>query len=190
MKKRKLSVSSECTVYTFGYLHSAADWALEQAEGTEEGKFYNCMSSIILSAFCIEAYLNHIGSILLPYWDDEIKKGLSIHNKLKIICHHLNLVPDFSHRPFQSFKQIVKFRNLMAHATSEKISDKGIQFVRDGERVKYPETWWVKHSTLEIAKRWLADTESIISTITTATGRDDIPPLGMLSMGTHISKIM
>ena len=109
---------------------------------------------------------------------------------LKIICHHLNLVPDFSHRPFQSFKQIVKFRNLMAHATSEKISDKGIQFVRDGERVKYPETWWVKHSTLEIAKRWLADTESIISTITTATGRDDIPPLGMLSMGTHISKIM
>lgn len=184
MRKRKLATSTERSIYTYSYLHSAADWALEQAKETEEGRFYNCMSSIILSAFCIEAYLNHMGSILLPYWDDEVKKGLGIQNKLKIICHHLNLINDFSHRPFQSFKQIMKFRNLMAHATSEKISDKRIQVMRDGERVKYPETWWEKHSTLEIAKRWLADTESIINTITAAAGKDDIPPLGMLSMNT------
>jgi hypothetical protein len=189
MRKRKLLTSSERSVYTYGYLHSAADWALEQAKGTEEGRFYNCMSLIILSAFCIEAYLNHIGSILLPYWDDEVKKDLSIHNKLKIICHNLNLVPDFSKRPFQSFKHIVKFRNLMAHATSEKILNRGIQVVGDGEQLKYPETWWEQHSTLKIAKRWLDDVESIISKITAATGKDDIPPLGMLSLGTHIGTI-
>ena len=48
MEKRKVSVSSERTIHTYGYLRIAAEWALEQAEKTEEGRFYNCMSSIIL----------------------------------------------------------------------------------------------------------------------------------------------
>ena len=189
MGKRKISVSSERSVYTYGYLLSAATWALEQAEGTEEGSFYNCMSSIILSAFCIEAYLNHIGSELLPYWDDEVKKGLSIQNKLKIICHHINLVPDFSRRPFQSFNQIVKFRNIMAHATTEKISDKGTQIIRDGERVSHPETWWEKHSNLKFAKQWLADTNFIITTIHQSGGQEGIP-FGILGFGTHSGTIL
>ena len=165
MEKRKLSVSSKRSVNTHAYLYSAADWALEQAEKTEEGRPYNCTSSIILSAFCIEAYLNYIGSELLPYWDDEVKKGLSIQNKLKIVCHHVNLFPDYSRRPFQSFKQIVKFRNLLAHAVTEKISEKGTQIISDSERVKLPETWWEKHSKIQTAKRWLADTESMINAI-------------------------
>ncbi len=184
MGKRKLSVSSERDVFTYVYLDTAAEWALEQAKGTEEGRFYNCMSSIILSAFCIEAYLNHIGSKFLPYWDDEVKRDLSTQNKLKIICHHLNLVPDFSRRPFQSFKQIIKFRNLLAHAISEKISDKGIQIVRDGEHVKHPQTWWEKHCELKAAKRWLTDTESIITTIHKAAGEGNIP-FGMLAISSH-----
>ncbi len=83
-------MSTERTIYTYNYLHQAADWSLEQAHKNEEGRFYNCMSSIILSAFCIEAYLNHVGQEILPYWDEEIKKGLSIKNKLKIICHSVN----------------------------------------------------------------------------------------------------
>ncbi|MEE9202147.1 MAG: hypothetical protein V3U31_02995 [Dehalococcoidia bacterium] len=185
MRKKKISVSSERSVHTHVYLYSAATWAWDQAEGTEEGRFYNCMSSIILSAFCIEAYLNHIGSELLPYWDDDIKKGLSIQSKLKIVCCHVNLVPDFSRRPFQSFKAIVKFRNLLAHAVTEKVSEKSTQPVRDEMRVKYPETWWEKQSNLLVAKRWLSDTESIINAIHNATGKSGMPPLGMLSMGSH-----
>ena len=189
MGKRKLSVSSERSVHTYAYLYNAAAWALEQAKGTQEGRFYNCMSSIILSAFCIEAYLNHIGSELLPYWDDEVKKGLSIQNKLKIVCYHVNLAPDFTCRPFQSFKQIVKFRNLLAHATTEKISEKGTQTIRDDERVKQPETWWEKQSRLQIAQRWLDDTESIISAIHNATGKGGIPALGVLSMGSYFGTL-
>ena len=189
MVKRKLKVSVERSIYIHSYLHSAAKWALEQAEKSEEGRLYNCMSSIILSAFCIEAYLNHIGNELQPYWDDEVKKGLSIKNKLKIICHHINLVPDFTRRPFQSFNQIVKFRNIMAHAVTEKISTKEIQAIRDGERVSYPETWWEKHSNLKIAKQWLADTESIIETIHKSGGQEGIP-LGILGFGSHYGTIM
>ncbi len=188
MRKRKLSVSSERSVYTYGYLRSAADFTLEQAEETEDGSFLNCMASIILSAFCIEAYLNHIGSELLPYWDKEIKKGLSVHNKLKIICHHLNLVPDYSRAPFQSFKSIVKYRNLLAHAETEKITDRGTQIVRDGERAIYPKTWWEKHTNIKTAKQWLAHTESIITQIHGAAGRDI--PFGILSVGGHFGTLV
>jgi hypothetical protein len=183
MEKRRLSVNSERSIFTYGYLHGAATWAYEQAEVTEEGRFYNCMSSIILSAFCIEAYLNHIGSILLPYWDDDVK------NKLKIICHQINLVPDFSRRPFQSFNQVVKFRNIMAHATTEKISVKGIQTVRDGERVSYPETWWEKHSNLKFAKQWLDDTESIITAIHQNSAQER-PAFGILGFGIYGGTIL
>jgi hypothetical protein len=189
MGKMKLSVSSERSVYTYGYLHSAATWAIEQAEMTEEGSLYNCMSSIILSAFCIEAYLNHIGSEFLPYWDDEVKKGLSIKNKLKIICHHIGYIPDFSHRPFQSFNQIIKYRNIMAHAITENLSAKETQTVRDGERVRYPETWWEKHSNLKFAKRWLDDTESIITIIHRDSGQDG-PPFGILGIGSHSGTLL
>ena len=121
MGEKRLWVSGERNIYTYNYLYSAAEWALEQAENTQEGNFYNYMISIILSAFCIEAYLNHVGGLVLSYWDDEIKKGLSIQNKLKIVCSHINFVPDFSQRPFQSFTQIMKFRNLLAHAETETI---------------------------------------------------------------------
>jgi hypothetical protein len=175
MRKRKVSVSIERSIYTYVYLNHAADWALEQAKRAEEGRFYNCMSSIILSAFCMEAYLNHIGNKLLPYWDEELSKGLSIQNKLKIICYQLNLTPDYSRRPFQSFRNIVKYRNLLAHAISEKISEKGIQLVRQKERVKYPETWWEKYTNLQSAKRWLIDIECIITEIHKTAGEGDLP---------------
>jgi len=175
MAKRKLSVSSTRSFFTYVCLHEAAEWALEQAEATEEGRFYNCMCSNVFLAFCIEAYLNHICSELLPYWDDELKKDINTPNKLKIICYHLKLTPDFSHRPFQSFKDIVKFRNLTVHGTSVNISNQGIQTVHDGERVKYPETWWEKHSNIATAKRWLADTESMVATIHKAAGKGRFP---------------
>ena len=185
MPKRKLSVSSTRSILTYVYLHEAAEWALEQAEATEEGRFYNCMCSNVFLAFCIEAYLNHICSELLPYWDDELKKDISALNKLKIICYHLNLTPDFSRRPFQSFNDIFKFRNLITHATSVNISNQGIQTVRDNERVKYPEIWWEKHSNIATAKRWLADTESMVAKIHEAAGKGRFPFL-LLGTGSYV----
>lgn len=175
MTKRKLSVSSTRNINTYAYLHSAAMWSLEQAEGNEEGRFYNCMSSIIVSAFCIEAHLNHIGNEILPYWDNEIKKDISVQNKLKIISYHLNIVPDFSHRPFQSFKHIMKFRNIMAHGATVKVIDKSIQIVRDGERIRYPQTWWEEHSNIHYAKQWLADSEAMVMAIHEAAGKGKFP---------------
>ena len=181
MLKQKIITSSERTIYSYNYLQSAASSALKQAERTKEEQFYNCMSSIILSAFCIEAYLNHIGEKILPYWDEEFKKGLSIQNKLKVICHELNLSPDYSRTPFQSITDIIKYRNSLAHAESETISDKRTQIVQGNRPISEPETWWEKHTNLKRAKRWLTDIKSVIKEIHKAAGVEGDP---FLIMGT------
>jgi hypothetical protein len=175
MAKRELGVSSTHSVFTYIYLHEAAKCLLEQAEATKEGGFYNCMCSNVFLAFCIEAYLNHICGELLPYWSDELKKDISTRNKLTIIRYHLNLTPNFSRRPFQSFNGIFKFRNLITHATSVNISYRGIQTIRDDELPKYPKTWWEERSNIATAKRWLADTESMVIKIHEAAGKGGAP---------------
>ena len=189
MARRKLSVSSTRDIYTYVYLYHAANFSMEQAVASEEGRLYNCMSSIILSAFCIEAYLNHIGRELLPYWDDDIIKDISPSNKLKIICHHLDLQVDFSHRPFQAFKSVFKFRNLMAHGKSATLSEKRIQNVRDGERPKFPEIWWEKQCQLGTAKQLLTDTESMIVKIHKAAGKSDSPFI-VFGFGTYLGAVV
>ncbi len=179
MSKRRLSVSAERTIYTYSYLHSAALQGIEQAENSEEGAFYNCMSSVVLSAFCIEAYLNHVACRLLPYWDDEVERTLNVHSKLKIISDRVDVELDFSRRPFQSFNEVMKFRNLLAHGKTTTIEKRDNQRMWDGKRISYPDAWWEEHSTLEFAKRWRHDIEAIIEKIHQSAG------LGTSAFGIH-----
>ena len=73
-----------------------------------------------MSAFSLEASLNHIGTKLFPFWKD-VEKKLSPESKLNFICHELKLKPNFSKRPYQSFKSILKFRNKLAHGKTKTV---------------------------------------------------------------------
>ncbi len=107
--------------FIYVYLFEAAKHALEQAESAAEDRFYNCMFSIVFSAFCIEASLNQIGEKLFPFWSE--LELLNHKQKLNIIAKQLELSPDFSHSPFQSYSEIFKFRNLVAHAKPGEFSN-------------------------------------------------------------------
>ncbi len=180
MGKRRLSVSAERTINTYSFLHIAALQGTEQAESSEEGQFYNCMSSIMFTAFCIEAYLNHVAPQLLPHWYGAIERSLSVHSKLEIICDQLDIKVDFSRRPFQSFRNVMKYRNLLAHGRTVKEElGPSTQLLSNGEHIRYPETWWEDHTTLEFAKQWLHDIETIIDRVHQAAG------LGTTAFGIH-----
>ncbi|MDH5327684.1 MAG: hypothetical protein OEY58_19695 [Gammaproteobacteria bacterium] len=73
--KPKATIKQHSTINTYGYLMSAAHHAKGRLK-EEEGQFYQAMTTMILSAFTLEAYLNHVGEKLFPYWDDmaEFKK--------------------------------------------------------------------------------------------------------------------
>ena len=59
--KRKVKVEAEKTVNTFAHLRAASWFALQETKQNEKGRFYNCMISQLFFAFCLEAYLNHVG---------------------------------------------------------------------------------------------------------------------------------
>ena len=106
----KYPYSAEREVRTYAYLRKAAVDALEKAKSIEEGSFYQLMSSLVFSAFAVEAYLNHVGEHKIQYWG-EIEK-IEPMAKLKVLYSHLNLQFDPSKRPIQTIRQLFKFRNL------------------------------------------------------------------------------
>lgn len=172
-------VTDERTVYSYVCLREGACAALAQAKDSEKHRFHNCMSVIIFSAFCLEAYLNHLGQDRFEYWDDDIKKNLTVENKLKIIAHDLGLTLDFSRRPFQSFRTTFKFRNLVAHAQTDKKTHQGDHALREGQdpstMIQEPQTWWEKQCSLQSAQRLLEDAERIISLLHKETGSKTDP---------------
>ncbi len=69
LMRRKVNVQASKTIYTYSYLYFASLEALVQAQNTEVGSFYTCMTAELFSAFCLEAYLNHLGNQKLPFWE-------------------------------------------------------------------------------------------------------------------------
>jgi len=116
--RKKVNVHSSKTVYTHVYLNIVAEEALNRAKTTEEGSFYSCMTAELFSAFCLEAYLNHLGSQKIPYWES-VEKKLGPREKLGIICYEIGLKPDFGSRPFQSFRVLFQLRNSLVHGKTE-----------------------------------------------------------------------
>ena len=189
MPDDKYLTNLDSQINTYVYLYNAADWALEQAEKNEEGRVYNCMSANLRLAFCIEAYLNHVGERLLPFWDEEIKKDLRTENKLRIIASYLKVGLDYSRRPYQSLKDIWRFRNLVVHAKTEKIRERKIQNIRKNSFPKHTKPWWERQCKLNVTKRWLKDTESIIINLHKAQGNDINPFLVISEHGFSASPI-
>ncbi len=175
MSDNKYQTNLDSQINTYVYLYNAADWALEQAEKTEEGRVYNCMSANLMLAFCIEAYLNHAGERLLPFWDEEIKKDLRTESKLRIIASHLKVSLDYSRPPYQTLRDIWKFRNSVVHAKTEKIRERKTQNIKEKSFPQHTKPWWERQCKLNVTKRWLKDTESIITNLHKAQGNNINP---------------
>ena len=181
MKRAELLVKR--VTYTYKYLLDSALFFIDQAkqlEGEDESKLYYYMSSILSSAFCIEAYLNHVGKELFPFWDDLEK--LNTRGKLQLIAHHENVdIPlDFNRAPDQSLDTLRKFRNSIVHAQTEEHSTKR----HVGERTPSLMPFWEKKCTHEDARRLLDDVQHIILKIHDKIDGNGSPFDGKLAIST------
>jgi hypothetical protein len=165
---RKVNVHSSKTVYTYVYLNIVAEEARERAKD-EEGSFYNCMTAELFSAFCLEAYLNHLGAQKIPYWES-VEKKLGPSEKLEIICHEIGLKPDFGRKPFQSFRILFQLRNSLVHGKTEYLEQSDEQFLEDEEQPKLPDIKWKSLINLDMANQFAKDTKEIIETIHAKSG--------------------
>ncbi len=164
----KFSYSSEREIRTFAYLLGTATDAFEKSD-IADGSTYQIMSSLVFSAFTLEAYMNHLGAQKIEFWDEIEQIGPM--PKLKVICSVLSLEFDPSSRPIQTAKQLFKFRNFMAHAKTEKVVGSGTRknpTVDPGENLV--ETEWEKFCNKAEAERGIEDIKQIMETLCEAAG--------------------
>jgi hypothetical protein len=126
-KKAEENIWGSKTINTFMYLKKASQLLLKEAKENPEGCAYKYMTSMLTSAFFLEAYLNHLGrkKIALEQWDKWERK--SSREKLKNLAEQINYSIDYSSRPFKTFQEIFKFRNLLVHGKTGEYTINGVQ---------------------------------------------------------------
>jgi hypothetical protein len=172
--KQKKIVTAEKNIYTVGYLRSVSSHALEEARANEAGSYFNLMIALVFSAFTIEAYLNHLGARIIPFWS-KMERNLSPSKKLEILAIQLGLPIDFGKRPFQSVKSIFQLRDSLAHGKTEHLMEESIQILDDREKPELPKAEWQKQVTLDIVQRYFDDTGEIVECLHGASGLEFNP---------------
>lgn len=108
---------------TFAIHYKSATFFLDNAISTEEGRFYNLLSSILFCALSLEAYLNHQGCIEIDEewnkWDSEEKPNIK--QKIKKLSEINKLELDFNTGPFSIIEPLFRFRTLVVHGRTETI---------------------------------------------------------------------
>ena len=167
--KRKVKVKTEKTVNTFAHFRTVSWLSLQEAKQKKEGWFYQCMISQLFSAFCLEAYLYHVGQKKLAYWE-KVERKLGPREKLEIITCEIGFKPDFGKRPFQSLDLIFTLRNLLVHGRTDYLEEENEQILDEAEKPKLPQAKWEKLINLEKAIVFSEDTKAIIEAINSKAG--------------------
>lgn len=115
----KALVTKDRAVHTYAELWHASQCVLETGERERIGSSWQFLSSLVLTAFAFEAYLNHAGPAVLSSW--ESLEQLPPWAKLELLCDVLkvSLPGEKGERPLQTIGQLLKFRNSLAHGRSE-----------------------------------------------------------------------
>ena len=162
---------------------------LKRGQDDEFASTWQFLSSIILSAFTLEAYLNHVGDAEIPNWK-YLERSLSPEAKIRHLCLALNLnIGGDGERPLQTVKGLIKFRNTLAHGRSETL-EPAPDLVKvdddlDGHIRKRPLTMWEQRiATPDFALRVHEDLNKLFKLIHEA--RPD-PKGTLFQMGFHSS---
>lgn len=168
---RIVRVTSRKTLPTYSRLRGVSWFALRLAEKGETGWMHHCMTAMLFSAFCIEAFLNHLGDQQLPFWEP-LKKKLSPYEKLQVLSTIFGFTPDFGVRPYQTFKSIFKLRDLLVHGKTETLTLEGEFILSPGEMPPEPLSEWEQLISLEGARRFVEDTKLIVQDLYSHAGID------------------
>lgn len=118
-KKQTVTVRKERHYLPHSELYHAGRVHLHHYEKEYEGRYYSLISSMLMSAFSLEAYLNYTGPIIEKEWK-ELDRSSTV-GKLVHICRLIEEPLDFSKAPFQTIKELFQFRNKLAHPRDEEL---------------------------------------------------------------------
>lgn len=122
---RKAVVKKDRTVHMYSELWHASGCVLRSGIDEPRGSSWQFLSSIILSAFAFEAYLNLVGEQVFACWTS--LERLNPLDKLNLLSEHMEAT--FSNgkgeRPLQTVIELFNFRNTIAHGSTKKLKQHG-----------------------------------------------------------------
>ena len=94
--KQNPQFNLKLTKPAYSYLRGVSYYSYKNIDRPEEteNKLSNCMTSMLFSAFCLEAFLNHLGEQKLSFWSS-LKEKLNPREKLDVISDVLGFKPNF-----------------------------------------------------------------------------------------------
>jgi hypothetical protein len=181
MKHALVEFEGSKEIRTYYDLNHGADVLILIAEEFKKGSTYTIMSSILLRAFTFEAYLNHLGTKTFKFWDEI--DSIRVMDKYKLFCKHMNLSPDYSKRPYQTLKDLFKFRNELAHWRSYliKITKEFSKVVDPFDYI--PKAKWREYCTIINAKKAKKDIQLIIKELHCSAGLGNYPFMDAVGTG-------
>ena len=108
-----IHIQKERKVISYVSFWRTSEVLLEKAQAEARGSYYLFMSSLVFSAFALEAFLNHVGAHTFQTWND--LESLTPRAKIDVVCEKLGLAPEWGSLPWQIVPEIIGFRNKIAH---------------------------------------------------------------------------
>jgi hypothetical protein len=180
---RKVLVTQERDLRTYAELWHASECVLDVGAAQQSGTSWQFLSSIVLTAFAFEAYLNHVGEPL-SCW--RCRDRPSLWSKLGLLCKALKVSLPWAEddRPLQTVTELINFRNTLAHGRTKAIAPEptAISFDELEARRAQPllSSWEELIQTPDFAQRARADVEAVIRLIHEARPE---PKEGLFSFG-------
>lgn len=184
-KPPKAVVEKKRTVYMYSELWHASGCVLEAGSRSECGSSWQFLSSLVLTAFSFEAYLNHAGACVVTCWDDiERLPPFAKFNLLREVLK-VDFPQGNAARPLQTISELIEFRNTVAHgrtgeieppATKRDINDKLDHQLGD----RPLQDWERRIKTDDFAKRAREDVKNVLNRLHDARPK---PKEGLFAFG-------
>lgn len=167
---KKVIVTGERSVLTHAELWHASRCVLDAGLVENKGSSWQFLSSIILTAFAVEAYLNHVGPTIIACWSQLERLPPLAKYDLLIETLGVSVPGDKGMRPQQTLTELFAVRGAIAHGRSEVLSiDMEIDLPKWEEqrmhRVRPLTRWESLIQDSAFAQRAREDCEAILSLI-------------------------
>jgi hypothetical protein len=165
-KSAKALITQTRAVHMYASLWHASQCVLERGTEKEKDASSQFLSSIVLTAFAFEAYMNHVGKTLPICW--QCFERLPTRDKLLKISELLGVEFKRGERPFKTLQTLKNFRDVMAHGKTDDIKEESVAPIELAEDLISQglfKEWEQQITTQEFAKLVRADVEEILTKI-------------------------
>ena len=154
--KIKVEISKSREIRPYADLWHGANVLEGQANEDPKGSMWKYMSSLILSAFAWEAFLNQLGELVIDDWRD-IERKLNTKEKVKTLAKKIGKTVDLGRSPYHEIRELMEFRDQLAHPKPDNIKSV-VSVFDEPEKIdelisERPETDWEKLCTKPEVRR-------------------------------------